>query len=249
LKEKTAALTTIRELKGPPLTILIAIFVAQQPVSQNWLCEMLGYDQKTVKRHLGYLRHGGYVERTDFQSWQLVGGRPGLAALQSLLPPPSEPAPEPAAESYPQSYPQQGATEDSKTGNFPTFSPTTTCSKPVEEKSSKSSSTEAKPEKIPISPELAAVLQEAGIGRNLWPELAALPHVAPAYVRAQLARVKEHPDPAKRTTGFLIHVLRCGDPVPQVCPHCQGTQEEHRLGCPERYSRYTKGKYAHLMQH
>lgn len=245
MKDKTAALATLRELKGIPFTLLFALFIANEPTTQTWLSNALGYQENTIRKYLRYLLLAGYVERVGPQRWRLQRGRLQLPGFE-LGPAPGSAS---ALPTDPQGYPQVEAATHPEAAKFAGFASTTTCSKQVKETKSSRSSSDQKPENIPISPELAAVLQEAGIGRNLWPELSALPHITPGYVRAQLARVMAHPDAAKRTTGFLIHVLRCGDPAPEVCEHCQGTQGEHRLGCPERYGRYTKGKYAHLLEH
>jgi hypothetical protein len=87
-------------------------------------------------------------------------------------------------------------------------------------------------------------LQSAGIGRNLWPELTALPHVDAEYIHAMHTKIQTHPDPRKRNTGFLIHCIRAGDPAPTLCPACGGADRHH----PDCRHRYKGGKYADLVE-
>jgi len=64
---------------------------------------------------------------------------------------------------------------------------------------------------VELDPAVCAALRAAGIGSNAWPDLAALEHVTPAYVRAHAAYARARGD----STGLLITRIRCGDAVPR----------------------------------
>ena len=65
------SLATLRALKGAPLSILIAMVLAQQPVGEKWLVTITGYSPNTVRTGLSFLeetqmvgrngRYSGYV--------------------------------------------------------------------------------------------------------------------------------------------------------------------------------------------
>jgi len=69
---------------------------------------------------------------------------------------------------------------------------------------------------------LAKALRSAGIGSNAWPDLAALEHVTPAYVRAHAAYARARGD----SVGLLITRIRCGDPVPRAKRARRGERED-----------------------
>lgn len=66
-------LRTLRELKGAPLSIVLALQMAHQRVSQSWLEQMTGYTDKPVSDALSYLQEVGYADHTS-SGWQLTGG-------------------------------------------------------------------------------------------------------------------------------------------------------------------------------
>jgi biotin operon repressor len=61
----------VRELKGAPLSIIIALGLVQQRVSQGWLERSTGYTDKPISQALQYLREVGLVDETR-SGWQLV---------------------------------------------------------------------------------------------------------------------------------------------------------------------------------
>ena len=62
----------VRELKGAPLSILFALSIMQQRVSQAWLERSTGYTDKTIAQALGYLQEISLVDWTS-AGWQLTG--------------------------------------------------------------------------------------------------------------------------------------------------------------------------------
>ena len=144
-----------------------------------------------------------------------------------------------------------------KTGESPVFAPTTTTAiHPSKHKSSSSrpdppraKPPRGKPGKIPalpgiadpqvgLSPDLTSALHAAGIGSNLWPELARLPWVNAAYISALAAQTMADPNPDRRTVALLIHRIRSHDPAPELCPDCGRPDSRHTASCPHRYRRY-----------
>lgn len=70
----------VRELKGAPLSILFALTIVQQRVSQAWLEGVTGYTDKTISTALSYLEEVGLADHTS-AGWKLTG-----AAKQLPLP-------------------------------------------------------------------------------------------------------------------------------------------------------------------
>jgi len=60
----------LRQLKGIPLSLVLAFVQANQPVSLYSLAEVTGYSDKPVRRALAYLASIGWV-RQDGQAWEL----------------------------------------------------------------------------------------------------------------------------------------------------------------------------------
>jgi predicted transcriptional regulator len=58
-------LATLRALKGAPLSILIAMLIAKQPVGENWLCSITGYSQNTVRKGCQFLIETQMIRRNE----------------------------------------------------------------------------------------------------------------------------------------------------------------------------------------
>lgn len=248
------ALLTLRALKSVPLTILMALFLKQSPATQQWLVTTLGYSKKTVSNALSFLTSSGYVERVGYRQWRLHNGQLPLPGFG----PPALPSG--------RGENREGAknTLSKPEGVKNTLSPpTTTTTEIVEVEIEKKvvvvskepegvKNTLSNPEGVENTPsaEHVKAFREAGIGRQLWPELAALPHVTPDYIRAHTtarqAGVGQYQELAKRNVGFQIHCMRFGDPAPDFCQECGGLDGHHQSKCRKRY---TTGKYAHQIQH
>ena len=62
----------VRELKGAPLSILFALSVTRQRVSQAWLEGVTGYTDKPISSALSYLEEIGLADHTS-SGWKLTG--------------------------------------------------------------------------------------------------------------------------------------------------------------------------------
>lgn len=83
----------IRELKGAPLSIIFALSLVRQRVTQEWLERSTGYTDKPVSQALAYLQEIGLVNKTG-AGWQLTGSARQLPMPIALEEPsdPEEPA-------------------------------------------------------------------------------------------------------------------------------------------------------------
>ena len=70
----------VKELKGAPLSVVIALSLAAQPVSNEWLERNTGYSDKPVAKALAYLQEHQFVIKTH-RGWKLSDG-----AMQLPLP-------------------------------------------------------------------------------------------------------------------------------------------------------------------
>jgi biotin operon repressor len=234
-KERIAALKELRSLKGAPISILATMFVAGRAVTQSELSRMLDYSRPTIIHHLKWLEYSGYIVRVAAQRWSLPRGQLQLPGFPTILP---------ALESYPQVIHKP----DESVKIFDSLGSTTTASEHKQGliPCSSSSSRENCKKTLHFDPELVAAFRDAGIGRNMWPELAALRWMAPAYCRAHTMARQRDPDPQRRTVAFQIHRMRSGDPAPALCSECGEPDGRHAMDCPVYRDRYTTGEYAYL---
>lgn len=65
--------TTIRTLKGCPLSIVVALMLNQAPTSAQWLERTTGYSDKVVLSALQFLDENHFVTRNGRYGWQLAG--------------------------------------------------------------------------------------------------------------------------------------------------------------------------------
>jgi hypothetical protein len=73
-------LATLRALKGAPLSILIAMMIAQQPVGEGWLETITGYSQNTVRNGCKFLLEIQMIQRNSrYQGYTLTNGARQLA--------------------------------------------------------------------------------------------------------------------------------------------------------------------------
>ena len=80
-------LEKLRALKGSPLSIIIAMFIANQPVGENWLCSVTGYSQNTVRRGCKFLEETQMIRRNGrYESYVLSDGMMQLPLGMKALP-------------------------------------------------------------------------------------------------------------------------------------------------------------------
>ena len=73
----------VRELKGPALSIFMALALVHQRVSQSWLEIATGYTDKSVSKALAYLEEAGLANHTS-AGWQLTGQAKQLPLASAL---------------------------------------------------------------------------------------------------------------------------------------------------------------------
>lgn len=64
----------VRQLKGAPISVLWALTIARQPVTEDWLIQVTGYTDKPVRAALGVLVEYGMISRNGrYGGWILAG--------------------------------------------------------------------------------------------------------------------------------------------------------------------------------
>lgn len=76
--------TMIRGLKGAPISCLILLSMARQPVTAQYLERMSGYSDKSVLSALLLLRDYGLVTRNERYAWQIARGVMQLPLMDAL---------------------------------------------------------------------------------------------------------------------------------------------------------------------
>lgn len=208
LNNTTAVLSL---LKGMPLTVLVAMFAAPVlPISEVEIAAMIGINRKTARGHLRYLASLGLVNRNGrYEAWSLADG-----ALQLPLPLVSL-----AAGGKGKSYPSLSSPSSSiNEGLFGDLEG---------EEEARLAKGKSYPSRFADGEEkarkrgLIQAFQRAGIGMNMWEELAGYLWVTAEWVDAHAEYARRVREP----TSYVIQRLRCGDAVPEmvtvdVCPDC-----------------------------
>lgn len=200
----TAMLST---LKGMPLTLLLAMFLSPTlPLGEAEVAAMVGINRKTARGHLRFLMNLGLVSRTGrVDGWTLT-------AVSRQLPLPFAPlADGMSIGAMGKSYPSLPSSPSSS------FKEET-----LEIAGGEEEATKLKGKSYPSAKSngLLRAFQEAGIGMNMWEELAGYEWVTVDYVKAHTWLARQNGDPV----GYQIQRMRCGDAAPSVvldsCPTC-----------------------------
>ncbi len=212
----------LASIKGAAISILVALATTAGPATPQELAELSGYNVKTVREKLPYLARAGYVVPDPDERW-------ALKCLPLCLSGLADSATQTTAD------PDEacGETGEGEETSPPVRTTSVSHVEPVENTRVGTGRTARRANGVP--PELAAAFKSAGIKRHKWKELASLDHVTPEYVLAHYERVMNHEDPNKRKTGFLIHCIACGDPLPKLCSHCKKVLPGHHPNCHLRY--------------
>ena len=184
-------LTVLRSLKGAPLSCLMALMFATQPVGKEWLSRITGYSDKPVSAALDYLLEMGFVTCSGrYESWQIKQN------VFQLPLGPENPLPE-SSRNYSDSLPTTTAINiDSST---------------VDKKAVVVA--KEKPETYnPYFSECHQILKSAGIGEPMTTRLASMDHVTPYYLIGHIQQARKK----KMDTGLLIHRIKSKDPAPQL---------------------------------
>jgi len=66
---------TIRALKGAPMSIIVAMLLAKQPVGESWLISVTGYSQNTIRNGCKFLIESQMIQRNRrYEGYILVNG-------------------------------------------------------------------------------------------------------------------------------------------------------------------------------
>lgn len=170
-----------------------------------YLCQYLGMDRATILRHIGQLKGHKLLD------WKTDGkNRYRFSILEVRLP---EVAKSPLCDPS-----SSGVNTDTLTDIEPPLPP------------AKSQGCDL----VLIHDQDAwNALRAAHICEPATTELANLPHVTAAYVRAMAIGAKR--DGVK--IGALIHRIREGWPAPAICDQCGGLDGDHTRDCPTRPAR------------
>ena len=76
---------SLRTLKGAPLSILMAMMLARQPVSAQYLESVTGYTDKPTQAGLRVLSEFGYITRNGRYNWQLASNIEQLPLMNPEL--------------------------------------------------------------------------------------------------------------------------------------------------------------------
>lgn len=179
-------LTALRSLKGAPLSCLVALMFANQPVGKEWLSRITGYSDKPVSAALDYLLEMGFVTSSGrYHAWQI-----NQQAVQLPL------------------GTTQMLSESSR--NFSDSNPTTTALI-VESNNQKLEAVEGKQTSRNFS-DSHELLRSAKIGEPMATILADSDHTSPCYIAAHILKARED----KIAVPLLIHRMKEKDPAPDL---------------------------------
>ena len=184
-------LTALRSLKGAPLSCLVALMFANQPVGKEWLARVTGYSDKPVSSAMDYLLEMGFVTNAArTESWelhsqirQLMIGNPELL-LES-------------------------------TRNNSDSDPTTTALTKDNNNQEKAVAEEQVEEQEIVDNNFAeslALIKSAGIGEPMASRLARMHHINPYYLIGHILQAQRD----DTNIPLLIHRLRSRDPAPRL---------------------------------
>lgn len=184
--QNISPLTALRSLKGAPLSCLVALMFASQPVGKEWLSRITGYSDKPVSAALDYLLEMGFVTSSGrYHSWQI-----NQQAIQLPL------------------GTTQMLSESSR--NFSDSNPTTTALI-VESNEQKLKAVAGKQRTRNFS-DSHELLQSAKVGEPMATILAESDHISPYYIAAHILKARED----YISTSLLIHRMREKDPAPDL---------------------------------
>ena len=180
-------LATLRALKGAPLSILIAMVLAQQPIGEKWLVTVTGYSANTIRLGLSFLleiqmigrngRYNGYVLMDG--AMQLPIGMAEIGERQKMT--------------------------------LPSSSTTTALNKNQKEKNEgNEEAADEGPSKFDAR--LVSMLHSEGIMEPTATQIAELPWINETYLQAHFKKARSQRTPIP----LLIHRLRSHDPKPMT---------------------------------
>lgn len=179
-------LEKLRALKGSPLSIIIAMFIANQPVGENWLCSVTGYSQNTVRRGCKFLEETQMIRRNGrYESYVLSDGMMQLPLGMKAMP-------------------------ESQKLTLDDLLTTTTFNK-YEEDFSEEKATVVIPGESKNDARLE-LLHNAGVMEPTASRLLEHAWVTKGYLEAHIEKAKRE----KADTALLIHRIQSHDPMPRI---------------------------------
>jgi hypothetical protein len=210
----------VRELKGAPLSILFALSIMHQRVSQAWLEGVTGYTDKPISSALSYLEEIGLADHTT-SGWKLTGKAKQLPLPMEI----TAGEDEITAEEEPVTA-DDNSDSSCQSRNYSTPLITTTIDIVKEEELS--SNNNSKGRKNSDSGVLDA-LTRAGIMGKKRVSLSQLAWVTVESVSAWEAALKRRKK-EKYSPGLLISVLESGDAAPVAKPEELDPRRAYRDG-------------------
>jgi len=179
-------LATIRALKGAPLSILIAMLIARQPVGEDWLVTITGYSQNTVRSGCKFLTEIQMIQRNGrYHGYVLTNG-----AEQLTL----------------------GHKELGEGQNLTLPEPTTTVTLNKKEEDVSEERAEEEEERASKNDSRLVLLYSAGIMEPTAARLLEKAWVTREYLEAHIDKANKERTPI----ALLIHRIRSHDPMPKV---------------------------------
>ncbi len=226
---------TLRQLKGAPLSILIALTIVNpRLVSSSWLAGCTGYSHDAISNATWYLKEFGFIDCDSHRTnWRLVGDVQQLPLPMSMLnPDPKNPDAEKPQPNPPTTTTLNSAnnlTEGSSSSfnnrdaekpqpNPPT---TTTLNSANNLTEGSSSSFNNRDAEKPQPDSRLSLLRQGGIYEPTATELCELEHASYSYLDAHIKQAKRD----GIDTSLLIHRIRKNDPKP-IKPIIPGSRED-----------------------
>ncbi|HAF47945.1 MAG TPA: hypothetical protein DCL08_01735 [Anaerolineaceae bacterium] len=185
-------LATIRALKGAPLSILVAMLIARQPVGEDWLITITGYSQNTVRSGCKFLTEIQMIQRNGrYHGYVLTNGAKQLTLEQR----------------------EEGKLKELGEGQNLTL-PESTTTITLNKKEDNDSEEKAAEEEARASKNDSrlVLLYSAGIMEPMASRLLEKSWVTREYLEAHIDKANKERTPV----ALLIHRIRSHDPIPKV---------------------------------
>lgn len=194
-------LTALRSLKGAPLSCLVALIFANQPVGKEWLARVTGYSDKPVSSAMDYLLEMGFV---------INGGRTEAWEIHQEFRQLSMRNPELFLNSSRNNSDSEATTTALIVDSNNMHEIAVAEEVEVEEEIVTSDFSES-----------LEIIKSAGIGEPMASRLARMSHINPYYLTAHILQAQKD----EINIRLLIHRLRSRDPAPML------NQNYHLVGC------------------
>lgn len=213
-------LANLRQLKGCPLSIVVALSLVNQPVAAKWLSSITGYSPHSITSALVFLEELQLVSSdTRRSNWRLTNGVRQLPlSMNSLDNVSDRENRDPEATTTALSLNSKKNLQKAEAAAFN-----------VSDRENRDPDRE---NRDPIlRDELLNLLRDAGIGEPTASNLCKMDHITFEYADAHISQANKNNDPV----ALLIHRMRSNDPQPPK--YIEPGSDEDRM-------RYVTGKFA-----